>query len=271
MTIIGHQQARTALERHLPPATLLRGPASIGKWTLTHHLAAHHQVAMADRLLYPDGLNIDAVRRITTFAATAGFGQFKLVTARLDTITPAAAAALLKLLEEPPGAATRFLFTTATTTPDTLASRCAHYPLARLTPAELADVLTTCYGYPPPAAHRAAATGTGQVRPALAADPQAAARALVLSAVNAVAAADATGLDRALRQWSPSASTLLTTYLIEALTRRPATFTTAETTTVNRSTLWNLALAVSRLPAASPHLAVRAVLQPLLTRTPSPS
>src|SRR5947207_1278431 len=168
---IGHADAVAALTRELPPVTLLLGPPSVGKWTLTHHLADVHGVAMVDRAIYPDGLSVEAARAIISFVSRAPFGPFKVVTARLDHSSDAAFNALLKTLEEPPPTA-RFLLTHSCSLtgrshlPPTVVSRGHRHFLGLLSPDELRDVLIGT-GMSPTAATKAAALGRGQVSAAL--------------------------------------------------------------------------------------------------------
>src|ERR1044072_1522162 len=168
---IGHADAVAALRRELPPVTLLIGPPSVGKWTLTHHLADHHQVGMVDRAIYPDGLNADAARSLISFSGRPPCGPSKLVPARLDHSSDAALNALLKTLEEPPPTA-RFLLTHSCTltgrssVPPTVVSRAHRYFLGLLSNEEVRDVLIGT-GMSATAATKAAALGRGQVAAAL--------------------------------------------------------------------------------------------------------
>lgn len=140
--MIGHDTARRYLETQLPPATLLRGPRSVGKWTLALHLAEHHQIAPIDRWMVEYGFTIETARLVTAYAARAPYGKFKLIVARLDQSTKPALNALLKTLEEPPP---RTLFVLLTTEerkiPGTVSSRCIPFHFKKLSPAHIAGRL----------------------------------------------------------------------------------------------------------------------------------
>lgn len=264
MTVVGHTPVVRALRAHLPPVTLLLGPPSVGKWTLARHLAEHHRINPADRSPWPDGLGIDAARRVIAFVSTAGFGPVKLVTARLDATSTAALNALLKTLEEPPPTA-RFILTASQPTLPTITSRASVYRLGTLSVDELTAVLIA-QGVRPDAAPRAAILGRGQVRPALAAHGNESARAAVLNLMRAVATADAQLFDRTVRSWDTAAQELLTRWFVEAVTDRWALFTEADSFGLhhNQPRLRAMLTAVSRVNAARPRLAVRAALEPFL-------
>lgn len=258
----GHQEVVDALSRELPPVTLLLGPASVGKWTLATRLAEHHRVAAVDRMTVTGRLLIDTVRAVIDFVARAGFGPYKLVTARLDEATEPALNALLKTLEEPPAAA-RFLLTSAAPVLDTVASRAAIFRLGLLPPAELRQILLQA-GMSAKAADRAAQFGGGQVRPALAADTGDAARTAALAVVKAVATGDRLLFDNAFGYFDEPARAALLAWCTEILTGRYVRYTPADTFGLSRERVRGMLLAVCGLADARARLGVRAALEPLL-------
>lgn len=271
---IGHLSAVAALRRELPPVGLLIGPPSVGKWTLTRHVAEHHRVGQVDHATYPDGITADAARSIITFVSTAPFGALKLVTARLDNTTDAAYNVLLKTLEEPPPTA-RFLLTYSgsitgrlTTLPATVASRARVYRLGLLTTDEVRDILIQT-GMSPSAATRAAALGRGQVRAAQQAAGADNHRSTALNVIRALALGDRDQYDRAFKGFDDSARQWLLVWFHEAITGQWAAFTEADTFGLRRdpARLRAMLVAVSRLPAASARLGVRVALEPYLTLT----
>lgn len=264
MTYIGHREVVGLLERGLPPVTLLLGPASVGKWTLTHHLADHHGVALVDRVIVADGLRVDTVRSIRKFVGSRPFGPFKLAQIRLDGSTEPALNALLKTLEEPP-ATVRFLLTCSTRTLPTIMSRAQIFRLGLLTTEELRAVLIA-EGLSPTAATRAAALGRGQVATALAADTSDDAKSNVLTVMRAVSSGDRDLFERAFRFFDDTSRDLLLCWLREAITGQWAIFSEDDSFGLRRepARLRKMLLAVSQLSRARSRLGVRAALEPFL-------
>lgn len=266
-TVIGHTTSRLILERDLPVASLLAGPASVGKWTLATYLADFHNVAAVDRWTVPDGLTIDTVRLITAFARRAPVGRFKLIVARIDNSSKPALNALLKTLEEPPPRV-RFLLTTSTTTLPTVSSRCVVFRLGLLTRDELTRIFEA-EGMPATKALRAAKFSRGQVANGYQVDGGENAKSLVLAVARAVSVGDPELFDKAFKTWDGSTTDMLSTFLTECLTQRWSMFSEPECEGLHRDRrrLLNMVAAVSRLPAARPRLGVRAALEPFTTRT----
>jgi hypothetical protein len=262
--VIGHDLVRAELERELPPATLLRGPASVGKWTLAQHLRTHHGVAMADTAMYPDGLSIDAVRRVVAFVATAPFGPYKLVMARLDATSEAALNALLKTLEEPPPLA-RFILTATGRVLATITSRCRVYPMGLLGDEQVRQVLLDL-GLKPSVAARRALLGRGQVRQAMQAEDHEQAHTTVVTIARALAMHDRVLFDRAFTGFDDHARHLLHLWLAETATGQYRLFTAAETygLGIDRRKLTGMIAALSQVEAARARLGVRAALEPFL-------
>jgi len=268
VTYHGHHHVVTALEAGLPPVALLLGPPSVGKWTLTEHLAEHHRVLSVDRSAHPDGLSADAARNVKAFAWRAPLGRLKLVTARLDRTSPAALGVLLKTLEEPPSQ-TRFLLTADTWTsqpklPGTITSRAVCYHLGLLADYQVTAILIES-GMNTLAAHKAAALGAGQVRPARdALNLDEDAKTTVVTLMRAVAAADRDQLARAARNADATVAHLLKVWLHEALTGRWRTFAPPESAYPRAWLLAGLA-ALRRLDRAAPGLAVHAALDAIVS------
>lgn len=266
MTYHGHADIVAQLEARLPPVTLLLGPPSVGKWTLTRHLAAHHGVLSVDHSAHLDGFTADSARTVRGFTHRAPLGGLKLVTARLDKSSPVAWGVLLKTLEEPP-APVRFLLTVNTWTdrpavPGTLTSRAVCHHLGLLADTDVTAILTA-NGLSPFAAAKAARLGGGQVRPArdalAVADD---ARDTVAVLMTATLAGDRAQLARAVRNVDDTTAHLLTVWLNEALTRRWHTFPAPDTLPPRAWLLAALA-ALRRLGRGSPRLAVHAALDAL--------
>jgi hypothetical protein len=169
-----------ALERDLPPATLLLGPdlhqmVNAAKWSTNGS-----GLIQADRLIARHVSAADA-RGIVRFAQTAPFGPFKLVIAVLDGSTPQAQNILLKVLEEPPPTIRFILVATERPLP-TIVSRC------RVIIVPAAD--------------------GGQ-------EPDGKVAAQVSAALKAALAADLAGLDQALKGWGDVQHAVLQSRLTE--------------------------------------------------------
>lgn len=264
--MIGHQAARLYLERSLPPATLLHGPPSVGKWTLAMHLAEFHRVAKIDRWEVPFGLTIETVRLVTAYAARAPHGAFKLVVARLDDSSRPALNALLKTLEEPPPRV-KFLLISATRTLPTVASRCTVFELGMLRTDELQHLYQQ-QGIPVGKARRAAVYARGQVNRGYDAEQADQHRNQVINLAKALTSGDRDLFTAVFAHWDTRCTDLLTVLLTECLTHRWITFTENDTFGLHhdRNRLWRMASAVTRLPSARPKLGVRAALEPFLAR-----
>jgi hypothetical protein len=264
--VIGHLPARLYLEKHLPGATLLHGPASVGKWTLAAHLARHHKVAPIDRWDVEHGLTIDTVRLVTAYAARAPQGAFKLIIARLDDSSRPALNALLKTLEEPPPKV-RFLFTSDSRTLPTVASRCHVFELGLLSADEL-ETLYRTQGISAGKARRAADFARGQVSRGYTADKNDTQRSQVVNLAKAIMQGDRTLFTTVFTHWDGRCTELLTELFTECLTGRWSTFHEIDTSGLHhdRTRLWRMTAAITRLPRARPRLGVRAALEPFLAR-----
>jgi hypothetical protein len=263
--VIGHVRARAYLERGLPTATLLVGPASVGKWTLANHLADHHQVRSIDRWQVPHGLTIDTVRLVTAYAARAPLGAFKLIQVRLDSSSSQALNALLKTLEEPPPRV-KFLLTSSGSTMPTVASRCTVFELGMLGAGELEQIYRT-QGYPASKAKRAADFARGQVQRGYGFEVSSPQRDQVAVVIKALSTGDRGLFGSVFKHWDQRSTELLSTFFTECLTTRWSAFTEADACGLHhdRTRLWAMVSALSKLPAARPRLGVRAALEPFLT------
>lgn len=111
-----------ALERDLPPATLLLGPDLEQMVSEAIAAAKRQGSTLVDRFTRRH-VSAEDARRIVRFAQTAPFGPFKLVIACLDGSTPVAQNILLKVLEEPPDTI-RFILVASERPLPTIVSRC---------------------------------------------------------------------------------------------------------------------------------------------------
>lgn len=264
--MIGHDLARRSLESHLPPATLLHGPPSVGKWTMAVHLADHHQVAPIDRWMIEFGFNIDTVRLITAYAARSPYGRFKLVVARLDDSSKPALNALLKTLEEPPRRV-RFILTASGKVLPTVASRCTTFEMGLLSDGEL-EAVYRGQGLSTVKAGKAAVHARGQVSRGYEAENAVNHRNQVVNLAKALATGDRDLFTAVFHTWDGANTDLLTTLFTECLTHRWAVFTEDDTfgLHLDRTRLWRMASAITMLPMARPRLGIRAALEPFLSR-----
>lgn len=263
MTIVGHRELVSILERGLPPVALLAGPASVGKWTVAWHLAEHHNIARIDRLTHNDPLTVDLVRTVIAWAQHAPFqSAFKLAVLGLDGASPAALNALLKILEEPP-ATMRFILTASAPTLPTVASRAQVFRFGLLRDEELADVLVA-QGTSPAIARKVAPLGRGQVEQALHAQALMPARTAALAVVRAVATGDAELFDQAFKNFDDNAGLLLRTWLEEAITGQWRWFTAADSHGLAGIRLRQMLIALSQFNTARARIGVRAALEQFL-------
>jgi hypothetical protein len=264
--MIGHDTARHYLEGRLPPATLLHGPRSVGKWTLAVHLAEFHHVAPIDRWLVEFGFSVDTVRLITAYAMRAPYGQFKLIVGRLDDSSKPALNALLKTLEEPPPRVRFILLTSARTLP-TVASRCTTFEMGLLSDQQV-ETIYKQQGLPNLQAERAARHARGQVDKGYELDSAVNHRNQVINLAKALATGDRDLFATVFSSWDCAHTDLLTTLFTECLTHRWTVYTEADTfgLHLDRTRLWRMVSAITILPAARPRLGIRAALQPFLSR-----
>lgn len=197
--LVGHRRvleltARAAARGCLPQSLIFAGPEGVGKRRAAIALAqllnctadppdacgvcaACKRIARgvhADVLLIEPGdtgaIKVDQVRDAI---GRAGYRPFEgrrrvVIVDDADAILPEAQNALLKTLEEPPPAST---FILVTSRPDlllpTVLSRCQRLRFGRLSPSDVADVLTRDHGYSMVEAQAAALAADGSVGLAL--------------------------------------------------------------------------------------------------------
>jgi DNA polymerase III, delta subunit len=111
-----------ALERELPPATLLLGPDRLACWKLATRMITSHGVAQCDCLRIAV-LSAVQARVARKFAGIAPFVARKVIVACTDGARAQAQNILLKVLEEPPPAVSFILIATSRPLP-TIVSRC---------------------------------------------------------------------------------------------------------------------------------------------------
>lgn len=261
--MIGHRAARLFLEKELPPVSLLYGPPSIGKWTLTEHLAQHHNIRAVDRWAAPYGMTVSTARSIIEWSRMSPVsGPIKLVSATLDSSQDAAMNVLLKTLEEPPPYL-RFLLVASQDVPATVISRSAVFSMGMLTDLEVTEVYVEL-GYTHDKARRAAAHARGQVVRGRDADILVQVKNQVSTLAKALATGDRDLLENVTRDWDNKHTEMLITLFTECLTRRWREFTIEDAHGLhdNRDRLWQMVSALGRFSKARPKLAVRAALEP---------
>jgi hypothetical protein len=224
--VFGHQFVRASLERNLPPVTLLRGPVSVGKWTLGEYLLQHHKAKPYDTLKI-EHLSIEAVRELHRFMSRAPFGEFKFALVRLDKAPEASMNALLKLLEEPPRWG-KFILVSSGRPLDTITSRSQVHLLGLLEGEDMEKVLESL-DVPKDSIPDLVALSRGQVAPLLAVGGVDKARALCMTVLKAIKDGDQELLDKAAQSWDATAHELLRRWCVEATTGRWGVFAGTET------------------------------------------
>lgn len=260
---VGHSWVREALEAELPPVAVLRGPDSVGKWTLTEYLAQFHEIKAVDRVVI-EKLGPAEARSVKEFVGRAPFGKLKLVVINLNGAGPAALNALLKTLEEPSPKA-RFLLTTSQPLLSTILSRAHVYRMGLLTPQQVSEVLQRRLGWLVPQADAAAARANGTVAGALEEGTSDVARAAVSAVTRAVTRKDAQLLHQATRGWDEASQAALYRWLRELITGRWQVFSPTDAQGWDPMTARKVLGALDKLPAARARLQVRTVLEGLIS------
>lgn len=268
MRFYGHERQRQALEADLPPVVLLRGPQSVGKYSLGLWLHEFYRMSSSD-MRSIGKLGVDDARELQRFAAHAPVGRRKMGLIRLDGATEPALNALLKTLEEPPPTIS-FVLTTANGTLDTVMSRSHIVNMGLLDDEDVRNILVHRLGLDPSLAARAARRSRGQVVTALKSIEEDSSRALVLSVLKALAEGDEALLEKVAtntgRRWDEAASSLLNRWVTEAITGQWQVFTPEESFGLPQERALLRRLLISLSSTARPRLAMYAALQPLVAR-----
>ena len=224
--VVGHQFVRAALERNLPPVVMLKGPPSIGKWTLAEHLVGFYGGLLLDQVKI-EYLSIDAARELRQVMSRSPLSGQKYAIVRLDRASAGAMQALLKLLEEPPSWARIFLISSGRVL-DTITSRAQTFPLGLLPATEMAKVLAEI-GIQEPQLSNLVSMSRGQVAPLLEVGSVDKSRHAVLAALKALQEGDPDLLDRTAQTWGAQEHALLRRWCSEAATGRWGVFKAADT------------------------------------------
>lgn len=259
MTVIGHASVVSSLTTEFPPAALLWGPKSVGKWTAAEHVCVQHKISEPD-LLRVRRLGMAEARDVVFFAqrAAAG-GRGRACIIRLDGATPNAVDVLLKSVEDA-GSALHFLLVTSGTVPQTLRDRCRAYIFGLLSTEEVEAVLVA-RGLSVAAARKVATQSGGRVKAALAALNVAEDKTLVLAALRALREADLAALEALADRWRDEHTELLVRWASECVSQRWRTFNEAET---GLETALALRVLTALRQDVRPRLVVRATLTDVL-------
>lgn len=218
MTYVGHEQVVRIIREVDARVNLLMGPESIGKWTLGEHFAREWGVGAAD-LLRVNRLTADNSRMIERFALAAPNGSRRVVIARLKDASKVSFNILLKTLEEAPE--TSFFFLCAEERPPaTIWNRCQVFYLAPLKDEDVEQVLARVKRFNPDVAKDLSIISRGQVKTALTMTDTKERKMLVLRALEAFRAKDASILEGLASRWTEEHTELLTILCQEAVTGR---------------------------------------------------
>lgn len=165
--MIGHKYAQAYLHKTLPKCTLLLGPDSVGKRTLSHQVLCWHNIADVD-FLEMEKINIASVREVGPWSMTLPRASaIRLLALDLDGCSTLAHRALLKVLEEAPGPFRAILRATPSApVPDTIRSRAHVLRMGYLREDEIFEILVG-KGMSIPEARKCAGNAQGQVKNAL--------------------------------------------------------------------------------------------------------
>lgn len=258
--VVGHATVLHALSQHLPPVTLLLGPAGIGKRMVADRVMDAHGVLPVDRIEL-DQLTTHDARSLCERVQVTPFGRVRGVRIRLDQATDAALNALLTVLETPPDT-TRFLLLAASA-PATVRSRAQVWHCGLLTRRQSEQVLRNL-GMSGSAVTASASRARGQALPAMPADDEDRAKRVVLRTLHAVLTRDRALFLDALPSWNVSTGQLLRCAVLETLTGRWRMFEPDEPG-LSPHQAQRLLLMLNKLPLARDALALRVSLEPFLT------
>lgn len=280
--VVGHAEVfhRLSEEDQLPPAVLLLGPESVGKYTLAEEVCEARGIRGVLLRRYgrskPPVLRVSDAREIISFTSRRSASP-KGIVIRLDGVVEEALNALLKVLEEPPPQ-THFFLCSSGRPLLTISSRSQVYRCGYLTDQEIATVLVAAYGMSLDRAEVAARSSGGQVLRAREAARYEETKGPVLSALHAVAEGDAelfenavggkrdievNGVAERVDAFGSVQLGLLLRWATEALTGRWRTFSPSESYGLQRDPrVARRVLAMDHV--LRPRLAVRAALQPFV-------
>lgn len=259
--IVGNSGPATAFAREFPPAAMLFGPRSVGKWTLAEQVRRARNIHEPD-VLRVRRLTMDAAREIKKFAAVAASQpEGKIVIAEVDGASPDAFSALLKTLEES-SPQVHFVLIASRRLPETIQGRAQWYWFSLLRDEEVSRILQQARGIPAATADRAAAASGGQVYRALSALTDADTKADVLSALRAIRDGLPTDLANLADRWKDEHTEMLVQACSEAVSRRWRLFTDAEVGEMKTSVLLRILMAARH--DVRPRLLLRSSLMDLL-------
>lgn len=219
MAIYGHASIISSLHTHLPPASLFRGPFSVGKWTVAEHLRWHYGVDESD-VLRVHNLDVSAAEAIYEFSLTPpANSEFKLVILDLFNSTRGAQVALTSVLDNPRHARIIVVSTPGQELPGIL-SRTVPYRFSYLRTEEVAQVLSEKLNFSEDRAQALAERSGGQVAMALRSANLEDSVRLVREALNALRTRDEDALSAVASRWTDAHTALLIQWCNEAITRQ---------------------------------------------------
>jgi hypothetical protein len=205
-------------------------------------------------------LTQDNAKFIARWSLGSPQGAYRLVICRLEKATTVALNTLLKTLEE--SKSTRFILVSEKMPLDTIRSRAQVFEFGLLKDEQVADILVAHQGFGAElAATRASAAG-GRVRSALEYSGKQDAKLVVLKALEAVTAKDASALEQIATKWQQEHTDLLVSWCYESITRKWNYF--LEDETVIRGSGVPLKILMALREELRPRLVVRAALASLI-------
>lgn len=211
----GHQEVATILSQSLPPVTLIKGPASVGKKLLAVQAVIQNNIARIDFLDIPK-LHVEEVKKIKQFMSTQPYKNYKACIIDLDNASSAATNDLLKLVEEPPGYS-KFVFISSQRVPRTLQTRAHNFTVGLLSKDSMLKILTS-QGLSLSEAQKVCALG--QVQPAIQAHKHSTTTSNILTVLQAVEENDYLLFVQAFKAIDDEAALLILELLKESATQR---------------------------------------------------
>lgn len=259
--IYGHEDIVAALERDLPPVTLLIGPPSVGKWAVAEYFREKAKIQRGD-VLRVHKLTADSARDVVRFAGTAPAGPQKMALVRLDWAKPTIMNILLKTLEEP--GEVKFFLTAEQPVLPAVMSRAVVYRFGRLTKEQVASVLVERNKMTPQSALKLAAIGTGQIRSTMKQLELAPDRNRLMTVVRALREHDHELAESMANEWTDETTELLAEWCMEALSGRYRYFNAEQASLTNIGKAIPLEILRALASDPRPRWVVRAVVLPLL-------